>query len=156
MHEYSEHGTRAITEQADRLKDRFNDASDEYPLAMGGVFLAAGMLVGLLLPRSEKEDEWLGETSDQVKDEARRLGEQTMEKAQSVATQTAAAAMEQAEAHGITPENVVDKASQMGSEVLKSGQESLRKEGLASDGSGGNGNAMDENSAATAGQLGST
>jgi hypothetical protein len=156
LHDYSEYGTRAVSEQAGRLKDRFNDASDEYPLAMGGVFLAAGMLVGLLLPRSEKEDEWLGETSDEVKDEARRLGEQTIEKAQSVATQTAAAAMEQAEAHGITPENVVDKASQMGSEVLKAGQENLRKEGLAPEGSDDGGCAMAENAAGTPGQPGST
>ena len=119
MHDYSARGRHAAGHQAEVVTQRFREASDEYPLALGGAFLAAGLLAGLLLPRSEQEDKWMGEASDDLKENARAVGEEALEKGKAVATQTAVSAMDEAEARGITPENVVDKASRAVSETVK-------------------------------------
>ena len=39
---------------------------EEYPLAVGIGFAALGALIGVLLPRTRREDELLGEQSDQL------------------------------------------------------------------------------------------
>lgn len=50
---------------------KFVEASDEYPIAMGVGFLAAGVLLGLALPHSRKEDQWMGRTADRTKQQAK-------------------------------------------------------------------------------------
>src|SRR5689334_4508897 len=40
---YSARGAQAVSRRASMLGDRFREASDEYPLAVGGAFLAAGL-----------------------------------------------------------------------------------------------------------------
>ncbi|CAN5540008.1 DUF3618 domain-containing protein [soil metagenome] len=129
VQDYTERGKRAVRQQAGILQERFEEASDEYPLAMGGAFLAAGLLAGLLLPRSEREDEWMGEASDQIKEEARAVGEEALEKGKAAAAETAASAMDEAEARGITPETVAEKAGRAVSETVKAGRESAEGKG---------------------------
>src|SRR4030095_8253466 len=76
---YSARGRRAVTRPASVLPDRLRAASDGSHLAVGGAFLAAGLLTGLLLPRTEQEDEWMGEASDELKEQTRRKGEKLVE-----------------------------------------------------------------------------
>jgi len=128
--EYSERGTEAVSRQAGVLQDRFREASDEYPLAVGGAFLAAGLLAGLLLPRTDREDEWMGEASDELKDETREKAQELAERGKEAAVKTAGAALDEAEARGITPENVAEKASRVVSEAVNAGKETARQEGI--------------------------
>jgi hypothetical protein len=126
---YSARGRRAVSRQAGVLEDRFRAASDEYPLAVGGAFLAAGLLTGLLLPRTEQEDEWMGEASDELKEQTRRKGEELVEEGKEAAARTADAALDEAEKRGITPDHLVEKARRVVSEATSAAKETVREEG---------------------------
>jgi hypothetical protein len=71
-------------------------------LALGG--LAAGFLIGSLLPSTEAEDERLGPIADHAKEQVRELGSEAAEHGtqmvKEVAEQTADAARESAREHG--------------------------------------------------------
>ncbi|MBA3883294.1 MAG: DUF3618 domain-containing protein [Chthoniobacterales bacterium] len=129
--QYSARGSRTVSHQAGVLQDRFRESSDEYPLAVGGAFLAAGLLAGLLLPRTEKEDEWMGEASDELRDQTRDKAETLAQRGKDAALKTAGAAINEAEARGITPETLAAKASRVVSEAVKAGTETAREEGIA-------------------------
>jgi hypothetical protein len=59
-------------EQADYARQRMNTLLHEQPLLLGALGLAAGAIIGALLPTSEAEDRILGEARDQaVKNVAR-------------------------------------------------------------------------------------
>jgi hypothetical protein len=128
---YSARGRRVVGRQAGVLQDRFRVASNEYPLAVGGAFLAAGLLAGLLLPRTEQEDEWMGEASDELKEETRRKGEELVEQGKQAAAKTADAALEEAERRGITADTVAEKAGRVISEATRSVKETAPEEGVA-------------------------
>ena len=48
--------------------EKFTRACDEYPLAVGVAFAALGALAGLVIPRTRREDELMGERSDELVD----------------------------------------------------------------------------------------
>jgi len=97
-------GARVVGRTAQRGyttgRTKFVEASEEYPIAMGMGFLAAGVLLGLALPHSRKEDQWIGRTADRTKQQARQQiqttaqdllerGKQVASAATSAATQAA-------------------------------------------------------------------
>nr|UXE45865.1 hypothetical protein Hi04_10k_c5380_00017 [uncultured bacterium] len=57
-------------EQAQMAQDRFNRAMDENPLAVGAIALAVGTAIGLAIPQTRKENEWMGEARDNLFDTA--------------------------------------------------------------------------------------
>jgi len=128
---YSTRGAQAVSRQASVLGDRFREASNEYPLAVGGAFLAAGLLAGLLMPRTEKEDEWMGEASDELKEQTRLKAEQLAQRGKETAVKTAGAALHEAEVRGITPASLAEKTSRVVSEAVNAGKETAREEGIA-------------------------
>jgi len=71
--------------QAQRVEDRFNVAMRESPLAIGAVALALGTAVGLAVPQTRKENEWMGEARDTLVDKAQTVAHDTMEQVQEVA-----------------------------------------------------------------------
>ena len=97
-------GARAVGRTAQRGyttgRTRFVDASDEYPIAMGVGFLAAGVLLGLALPHSRKEDQWLGQVADRTKHQARQQiesrAQELMERGKQVASAATSAATQAA------------------------------------------------------------
>jgi len=56
--------------QAQQAQDRFDRAMDENPLAVGAIALAVGTAIGLAIPQTRKENEWMGETRDNLVDTA--------------------------------------------------------------------------------------
>ncbi|MGC1480143.1 MAG: DUF3618 domain-containing protein [Chthoniobacterales bacterium] len=117
-------GHQGASRQAAVAKERFLEASDEHPLSMGGVFLAVGVMAGLLLPRSRAEDEWMGDASDHLIDDVKERGK-------TAASQTAGAALDEAEAHGLTPGNLTEKAGRVISQAVEAGKEAARDEGIS-------------------------
>lgn len=93
-----------------QTRDQFARAVDEYPLAVGAAFLGLGLLAGLVLPETRAEDEWLGEASDDLKQRAKETGQELLERGQQVAEATMAAATEEAERQGLTPQQLGEKA----------------------------------------------
>ncbi len=62
---------------------------DENPLALGLAALAVGVVVGLSIPSTEVENQYLGETRDQLLDRAKGLAQQTAQQVTSTAEQFA-------------------------------------------------------------------
>jgi gas vesicle protein len=71
--------------QAQRVEQGFNAALRENPLAIGAVALALGTAVGLAVPQTRKENEWMGEARDTLVDKAQSVSQDAMEKVQQVA-----------------------------------------------------------------------
>jgi ElaB/YqjD/DUF883 family membrane-anchored ribosome-binding protein len=95
------HGARErLDDMRDSVSERAHDASDavrhtarnaqqsfeqmlrEQPLAVAAIGIAAGALLGAMLPTTRQEDEWIGRRSDQLKRRGRELAEQGLERAE--------------------------------------------------------------------------
>lgn len=86
--------TEAITDLGTRAKDtasslgtRCGQMLRENPIACGVVAVAAGTAVGLLLPSTRFESEYIGETSGKLMDKAQEVAREAIDKVQSVAEQ---------------------------------------------------------------------
>lgn len=85
---------------------KFGAAREAHPLSLGVGFLAAGMLVGLAMPPTRREDRLMGDMSDQAKDTAKAKAQDLLERGKHVATAAAQAAKETAAQEGLAaPEN---------------------------------------------------
>lgn len=82
--------------------ERFSRAAKDYPLAVGAAFAALGVLAGLVLPRTRKEDELMGEQSDHLVESAKEKGEQVMEAGKAIGERVVDAVKEEAEGQGLT------------------------------------------------------
>jgi hypothetical protein len=110
-------------------KEKFVETSQAHPLCVGLGFLAIGTLVGLALPPSRQEDQWVGQVADQVKDRAKSKGEDLMERGKHVALAAADAAKRSAAEEGLTPETLKAKAKQIASEAGRAAEESAGQQG---------------------------
>jgi hypothetical protein len=63
-----------------RVRNRWESMLDENPMALGIAALAAGALIGATLPQTDVENEYLGETRDQMLDSAREVAHDAVEK----------------------------------------------------------------------------
>lgn len=77
--------TDYLRERGERAKGEFLRYLQENPLTVGAMTLAIGTAIGLSLPRSEKEDQWLGETRDRLFAEAKETVQELIPKAKAVA-----------------------------------------------------------------------
>ena len=98
---------------AQRATSEFDHLLREQPLVVGLGAMAVGVLAGLLLPATRREDEALGEVRDRKLDQARSAARETLEKGKQVA-RTAVDSVkqtvkEEAERQQLTPRAVVDR-----------------------------------------------
>jgi hypothetical protein len=70
--------------------------AEENPIGLACGGLAAGFLVGMMLPSTRIEDERVGPIADQVKDKAMETGQEAIERGKDVAGQAAEQAVETA------------------------------------------------------------
>ncbi|MDX1415805.1 MAG: DUF3618 domain-containing protein [Candidatus Promineifilaceae bacterium] len=87
---------RQARKQARRAKRSFWQTMEENPFAVGIAAAAAGAMVGLALPATEKENELMGETRDRLVQEATATAEHTMRKVQTAAQEVGQTAVEEA------------------------------------------------------------
>jgi Protein of unknown function (DUF3618) len=102
-HGAREAGGRA-TYYGRRARRGFFETLHEHPLVLGALGLAVGAALGAALPTTEKEDDWLGDTRDRLKDRAKEAGREQVEKARAAAGAAFSAAREEAERQGLTTE----------------------------------------------------
>lgn len=137
-------GRRSASHMSDHLQEgyakaevRIKDAVEEYPLGIGAGFVGLGLLAGLLLPRSEAEDEWFGESADDLKDAVTDKGEELLERGKEVAGRVADEATEEAGRQGLTADNAASALESLGEKVgsvveaaKEEGKEAAREEHL--------------------------
>ena len=72
-HERATHLAHQARAQAMRLEGSAENTYRENPLAVGAAAFALGTVVGLSLPHTRREDEWMGETRDRLLDKASHM-----------------------------------------------------------------------------------
>jgi ElaB/YqjD/DUF883 family membrane-anchored ribosome-binding protein len=117
--------------------DQFGNAVEQYPLAVGIGFAALGVLAGVLLPRTRREDQLLGEHSDQLVDAAREKGQEMFESGKEVAQRVGSAVADEAQNQGLVSKvgEVVRKAKDEATQAAKDeGLTPERRKGEAASG----------------------
>ncbi|MBT9371475.1 DUF3618 domain-containing protein [Rhizobium sp. CSW-27] len=76
----------SLKDQTARMSDTMMRQFQDQPLIGGALAFALGAAIGAALPRTEQEDEMLGETSDAVKGMAARRASQAMDTAEQTAS----------------------------------------------------------------------
>ncbi len=105
-----------MARQARRTRSTLEHWMDENPLAMGAAALGVGALVGMMLPSTHFEDEWMGEKRDQVVEQARHKADDTIDRLEHVAEKTA--------------ETVKHELKDSAETVKETAKSEARKEGL--------------------------
>jgi hypothetical protein len=90
----------------ERAREGFLETLHRQPLVLGAVGLAIGAAIGAALPPSRREDEFMGDTSDQFKQRARSAGQEEYAKAKATASAAYAAAEEEAQEQGLSREGL--------------------------------------------------
>jgi len=83
--EYARDVTRRARRTGRRAQNELQRMTRENPLAVGAGALLLAALVGLAIPESERENEWLGETRDSVVDKAQQMAKDATSRAQDAA-----------------------------------------------------------------------
>ena len=117
-----------------RPRQQFWDIFEEHPLAIAAGFVAAGVLAGLALPVSRREEEMLGDSAERLVDKARDSGRRAVqqttdaltEKVSNVARSAADAATERMH----SDEPLLDKVKGMAQDAADTIKEQMRKEGF--------------------------
>ena len=137
VHQIHETGKTALAKARHGIADgyqasaeRFGHAVEEYPLAVGVAFAALGLLAGISLPHTRKEDQWLGEKSDEVIEAAKEKGEQLLESGKAVGSRVLEAVKEGAEDQGLTGSNLAGTLSNLadkGAQVLEKAKDEAKQ-----------------------------
>ena len=103
---------------------------EEHPLGMGVGVFALGILAGLALPQTRREDELMGEWSDEMKHRAAESGQTLMRRGMDTARHTAHAAREELEREGLTPSALTEKFSRVILDSEEAARDAAQREGL--------------------------
>jgi hypothetical protein len=97
-------------------------AIEERPLAVGVAALAIGLLAGVALPATRREDQLLGDARDDLLDSAREAGRDALEQGKEVARSAVERVKESVREQELAPEQLVEKARH----VARDAAETLR------------------------------
>ncbi|HKH44280.1 MAG TPA: DUF3618 domain-containing protein [Thermoanaerobaculia bacterium] len=117
--------------QARRAQTGFWQMMEENPLAVGVATLTLGLLGGLALPSTRKEDELLGETRDRLVDRIEEVGREALDKGKQVAGTAVDTLKEEAETAGLTASNLADKVREVGRQTKEAVKEEVKNQDLA-------------------------
>jgi 2-methylisocitrate lyase-like PEP mutase family enzyme len=69
----------AAAQQLERARGGWDSMLNEHPLALGAIGLAIGAVVAAMAPRTEKEDQLMGQARDDLLDKAKQAGTEKLE-----------------------------------------------------------------------------
>jgi hypothetical protein len=116
-----------------RIRRTVADVLESEPLVLGALGLAVGAAVGAMLPRTEIEDRYLGETRDKLREEAASFAQEQFERGKTVAQEAYRTAKSEAEAAGLTnldSGDLIDKVSNVARATIDRAREAAAEEGL--------------------------
>lgn len=94
----------SAAQQIGQSADMLQRTMRQNPMAVGAVALGMGAALGLLIPETRQENEWLGEARDRVLHKAQETVQEVGLKAQIVAEEAIGAAKQEAKAQGLAPD----------------------------------------------------
>ena len=94
---------RKAQQRAKQAKRGFSKLVDEQPLVVGIVAALVGILFGLVLPHTRREDELMGEASENTIKRAKEVAQKTFETAKETVK-------EEAQRQGLTPDSLKQEA----------------------------------------------
>ena len=103
----------------DDAKDSLADLFKSQPLAIGAVGIAIGAAIAAAFPTTEAESEYLGETSEFVKQRASELGGEQVERAAEVAANVADAVADEALRQGLTTDGLKSAAGKLSDKAAR-------------------------------------
>jgi hypothetical protein len=95
---------------ARRARGGLRELVEERPLAVGAASLAVGLLAGLALPATRREDELLGDARDEMLESARAAGREALDKGIEVTANAVERVKESVREQELTPEQLAEKA----------------------------------------------
>jgi hypothetical protein len=122
----------------------FWETMEERPLALGAAAIALGVVAGLMIPSTRKEDELMGETRDRLMERAKEVGGEALEKGKQVATVAVDTLKDEVERQDLTPEKLAEKVRTVAREATNTVKEEGKRQ------------ASDLKETATAGTTGTT
>jgi hypothetical protein len=131
--------------QARRAKTGLWQTLEENPLMVGAATLAVGVIAGLLIPETEKENELMGETRDRLVEEVKEAGQQTLEKGKHVAEAVADKVKDEVKNAGLTPEGMAEKVKNVAKEAANTAKEEAKNQNLTADAAANRGRQAAEN-----------
>lgn len=114
--------------QARQAQMGFWQSMEERPLAIGAAALALGVVAGLMVPSTRKEDELMGETRDRLMERAKEVGGEALEKGKQVASVAVDTLKEEAERQDLTPEKLAEKVRTVATEATNKVKEEGKKQ----------------------------
>jgi hypothetical protein len=112
--------------QATKAQRAMSDIIEDEPLILAGLGLAVGAAIGAMLPATDTENRVLGEHRDRLMEEAEDMARDQWDKARSVAKDSAAAALNEAEKGG-SPAEAADRATKSAAHTA---EQSANQKGL--------------------------
>lgn len=106
-------------------RDQLSDSFQQYPVVTGAACLGLGLLAGLILPTTRRENELMGDASDQLKEQVTETGKDVLERGQQMASAAASAATEEAQRQGLTPEKLGQAVKQTASASAQAAKEEM-------------------------------
>lgn len=119
--------------QARRAKTGLWQTLEENPLIVGAATLAVGVIAGLLIPETEKENELMGETRDHLFEEVKEAGQEVLEKGKHVAEAVADKVKDEVKSAGLTPEGVAEKVKNVAKEAANTAKQEAKNQNLTPD-----------------------
>jgi hypothetical protein len=108
-----EHGAQMF----DSVRSNLNDLFRAQPLALGAIGLAIGAGIAAVLPSSEAEDAYLGETSDTVKAKVAEFAAEQTDRATTVAENVMEAVEDESRRQGLTVEGAKEAVGDISAKV---------------------------------------
>ncbi|MEE2951387.1 MAG: hypothetical protein VYD57_09040 [Pseudomonadota bacterium] len=96
-------GARSADQRLARGTRSVTGFLQDEPFVAGALALGVGLAIASAFPATRREDEWLGETRDDLRDKARAEGREALHKAEHVARRSLDAASGEAERQNLKP-----------------------------------------------------
>jgi hypothetical protein len=128
-----ERGARLRERAHVRVRDAkigFWQTLDEQPLVVGAAAIAVGLVAGLLVPATSREDELLGEKRDEVMRQAKQKGRDVLQKGKYVAEAAVETIKTEAQQQGLTPSAIADKVRAVAHDTVDQVKQDAQREGL--------------------------
>jgi ElaB/YqjD/DUF883 family membrane-anchored ribosome-binding protein len=114
--------------QARQAQVGFWQTMEQNPLVIGAAALALGVIAGLAVPSTSKENELMGETRDRLLDRAKELGGEALERGKEVASATVDTLKQEAERQDLTPSALAEKVRTVAQEAKNKVEDEAKKQ----------------------------